>query len=137
MDIHENITVDSNIPNNGRAEFKKYIPLINPEFSENMVYFTFDVVNDGDTALIYIKPDGFDVSNQRNLEIYSFYFSFTTFPTSMNYDYKKDLGIRDWTTYGFKMFLPVGVCGKGVCYLGIKPLTGMSRSHLKPYFAIK
>lgn len=98
---------------------------MNPAFSEQMIFFSFDVINDGDAGLIYLNPDGLDMSNHENKTFYSFYFCSTTFPTSTRYDYIKDLGMRDWTNYGFKVFLPGGVCRKGICFLGIKPLTGM------------
>lgn len=100
---------------------------MNPAFSEQMIFFSFDVINDEDAGLLYLKPDDLDMSNQGNNTLYSFYFCSTTFPTSSRYDYIKELGIRDWTNYGFKVFLPGGVCGKGICFLGIKPLTGICK----------
>lgn len=124
VEIPPTLWVDSKVPNVGDPQFKKYIPLINPRYSEQMIYFTFDVVNDGDAGLIYLKPDGFDLSSE-NVLLYSFYFSSATFPTSDVHDYKKVLKVRDWTRYGFKVFLPGGICGKGLCYLGIKPLKGI------------
>jgi hypothetical protein len=124
VEVPQEFSVDSKVPNVGNPQFKKYIPLINPQYSEHMIYFTFDVINDGDAGLIYLKPDGFDLSGDDVL-LYSFYFSSATFPTSGVYDYKKVLNVRDWTKYGFKVFLPGNVCGKGLCYLGIKPLKGI------------
>lgn len=117
--------MNSSVPNNDIATYKKYTPLMNQAYPEKMIYFTYDVINDGDASIIYIKPDGFQESSQRKEILYSFFFSSETFPTTVNFDYRKDLGIRDWTMYGFKVFLPEGICGKGVCYLGIKPLTGI------------
>ncbi|XP_062608038.1 polycystin-1-like protein 2 [Saccostrea cucullata] len=123
MNIPQNISVDTNIPNKGNLEFKRYIPLINPQYSEPMIYFTFEVINKRDAVLIYIKPDGFDFLGHQKVPLYSFYFSSDTFPTSNVFDYKKVLGVEDWTGYGFKVFLPGGICVKELCYLGIKPLT--------------
>ncbi|XP_062613252.1 location of vulva defective 1-like [Saccostrea cucullata] len=129
MEIPPNITVDTKVPNDGKLYFKRYIPLINPQYSEQMIYFTFDIINDGDAAIIFFKPDGFDISIHKTTELYSFFFSSVTFPTSKSY--KKDLGVRDWTRFGYKIFLKEGVCGKGICYLGIKPLTVFSDDHSK------
>ncbi|XP_062621693.1 uncharacterized protein LOC134283266 [Saccostrea cucullata] len=123
IDIPQNISVDSNIPNKGNLEFKRYIPLINPQYSEQMIYFAFEMTNDEDAGIIYIKPDGFDFLAHQKVPLYSFYFSSATFPTSSVFGLKKVLGVRDWTKYGFKVFLPGDICGKGLCYLGIKPLT--------------
>ncbi|XP_061167212.1 polycystin-1-like protein 2 [Saccostrea echinata] len=130
MEFPPNITVDSKVPNEGKLEFKKYIPLINPQYSEQMIYFTFDIINYGDAAIIYFKPDGFDFSSQMTTQLYSFYFSTVTFPTSIVFNYKKVLGVRDWTRFGFKVFLKEGVCGKGICYLGIKPLAASRIEHI-------
>jgi hypothetical protein len=124
VEVPQDLWVHSKVPNVANLQFKKYIPLINLQYSEHMIYFTFDVINDGDAALIYLKPDEFDMSGDDVL-VYSFYFSSTTFPTSVVYDHKKVLNAKDdWTKYGFKVFLPANFCGKGLCYLGIKPLNG-------------
>ncbi|XP_062607984.1 uncharacterized protein LOC134269791, partial [Saccostrea cucullata] len=123
INIPQNISVDTNIPNKGNLEFKRYIPLINPRYPEQMIYFAFEIINGGDAVLIYIKPDEFDFLGHQEVPLYSFYFSSATFPKSDLFDYKKVLGVDDWTGYGFKVFLPGGICGEGLCYLGIKPLT--------------
>ena len=123
--IPQNVSVDSNVPNIGKPVYKRYIPLMNPAYSEKMIYFTYDVTYDGDASIIYMKPDGFHESFKKNKTFYSFFFSSKTFPTTSNFEYRKVLGIRDWTKYGFKVFLPGGICGKGACFLGIKPQTGI------------
>lgn len=123
--IPQNVSVDSNVPNIGKPVYKRYIPLMNPAYSEKMIYFTFDLINDEDASIIYIKPDGFDKTSQRNMTLYSFFFSSKTFPKATNFDYLKVLGVRDWTDYGFKVFLPGGICRKGNCFLGIQPHAGI------------
>lgn len=119
-----NISVDARIPNKAFLEYKKYIPLINPAYPEQMIFFTFDVTNDGDSVIIYFKPDDYDRTRHRDLPLYSFYFRADTFPTLTKFDLKKTLEVGDWTEYGFKIFIQSGVCEKGICYLGIKPLKG-------------
>lgn len=89
-----------------------------------MIFFTFDVTNDGDSVILYFKPDDYDVARHQDLPLYSFYFRTDTFPTLSKFDLKKTLNVRDWTEYGFKIFLQSGVCEKGICYLGIEPLKG-------------
>lgn len=89
-----------------------------------MIFFTFDVTNDGDSVIIYFKPDDYDRTRHRDLPLYSFYFRADTFPTLAKFDLKKTLEVGDWTEYGFKIFIQSGVCEKGICYLGIKPLKG-------------
>lgn len=48
----------------------------------------------------------------------------TLFLRLQNLIWKKTLEVGDWTEYGFKIFIQSGVCEKGICYLGIKPLKG-------------
>nr|XP_034336032.1 polycystic kidney disease protein 1-like 2 [Crassostrea gigas] len=130
--IEQNIIINSSVPNIGIATYKNYTPLMNPAYPEKMIYFTYDVTYDGDASIIYMKPDGFHESFKKNKTFYSFFFSSKTFPTTSNFEYRKVLGIRDWTKYGFKVFLPGGICGKGACFLGIKPQTvESSKSRIK------
>lgn len=135
--IEQNIIINSSVPNIGIATYKNYTPLMNPAYPEKMIYFTYDVTYDGDASIIYMKPDGFHESFKKNKTFYSFFFSSKTFPTTSNFEYRKVFGIRDWTKYGFKVFLPGGICGKGACFLGIKPQTGILFSVLENYNSVK
>lgn len=119
-----NISVDAKVPNQEQLQYKRYVPLMNPQYPEQMIFFTFDMMNDGDSAILYFKPDDFDITRHQDILLYSFYFRTKTFPTSKIFDFQKILNVRDWTEYGFKIFLPGGICGKGICYLGIEPLKG-------------
>lgn len=49
---------------------------MNPAFSEQMIFFSFDVINDEDAGLLYLKPDDLDMSNQETI----LYTRFTSVP---------------------------------------------------------
>lgn len=55
-----NILVDVRIFNKVFLEYKKYIFLINLVYFEQMIFFMFDVMNDGDFVIIYFKFDDYD-----------------------------------------------------------------------------
>lgn len=134
FDMGDDIKLDVKLANNGNFKYQKFIPLINPQYPEKMIFFTFDVVNDDDAAIIFMNPDGFDINNPVNFTLYTFYVRCDTFPTSSTYDFMKIVGMRDWENIGFKIFLEQGTCPKGNCYLGVKPEQGMilKYMYLKP-----
>ena len=101
-----------------------------------MIFFTFDVVNDDDAAIIFMNPDGFDINNPANFTLYTFYVSGDTYPTSSSYDFIKTVAMTDWESIGFKVFLEQGLCPKGTCYLGVKPETGMQSNHKLPIIIV-
>lgn len=44
-------------------------------YFELMIYFKFEVENDGDVGVVFFKLDNFDISSILNDILYSFYFS--------------------------------------------------------------
>lgn len=44
-------------------------------YFELMIYFKFEVENDGDVGVVFFKLDNFDISSIFNDILYSFYFS--------------------------------------------------------------
>lgn len=52
--------MDFNVLNIGKFVYKRYIFLMNLVYLEKMIYFIFDLINDEDVSIIYIKFDGFD-----------------------------------------------------------------------------
>ncbi|XP_062584304.1 polycystin-1-like protein 2 [Saccostrea cucullata] len=90
-----------------------------------MIFYKFTVSNDDDVIIIFLKPQNFTLDLSR-LSLFEIYISENPFPS--NYS-TKDNGfqasttVRNWDEeYGFKVFVPSGVCLKGHCYLGIQPL---------------
>ncbi|XP_061194795.1 uncharacterized protein LOC133202955 [Saccostrea echinata] len=120
IDLGPGSTVDSVIKNPPVLAPVVYEPKIQTTFPEPMIYYKFEVENDGDAGVVFFKPDNFDITSNPNDTLYSFYFSSVYFPTS------KDLEIvvsaANWSVEddGFKIFLDGGVCNKGICYMGIK-----------------
>lgn len=125
FNIGNDIKLDVKLTNKGKFKYQKFLPLINPEYPEKMIFFSFDVVNDDDAIIIFMSPDGFDINNPVNFTLYTFYFSDDNYPTSVSFDFKKRIKMTDWEKIGFKIFIDQGKFGKGTCYLGIKPETGI------------
>jgi hypothetical protein len=112
--------VDSVIKNPSVPEAVVYEPKVQTTFPEAMIYYKFEVENDGDAGVVFFKPDNFDINSNANDTLYSFYFSSAYFPTSQ--DTEVVVSGANWSVEddGFKIFLDGGVCNKGLCYMGIK-----------------
>lgn len=126
-DFGNETIVDVTLKNKGTRIPYKFSPLYSQYVDEKITHFYFDVTNDDDAILIYLKPEGFDVNSIENRTMYWVYVSPKPFPTtstSENRVYKKlETAIRNWDSeLGYKMFAPANVCPKGICYLGIKPI---------------
>ncbi|XP_062602879.1 uncharacterized protein LOC134264616, partial [Saccostrea cucullata] len=120
IDLGPGSTVDSVIKNPPVPAPVEYEPKIQTTFPEAMIYYKFEVENDGDAGVVFFKPDNFDITKNPNDTLYSFYFSSVYFPTSQ--DLEIVVSATNWSVEddGFKIFLDGGVCNKGICYMGIK-----------------
>uniref|UniRef100_K1RBF9 Carbohydrate sulfotransferase n=1 Tax=Magallana gigas TaxID=29159 RepID=K1RBF9_MAGGI len=132
-DFGNETIVDVTLKNKGTRIPYKFSPLYSQYVDEKITHFYFDVTNDDDAILIYLKPEGFDVNSIENRTMYWVYVSPKPFPTtstSENRVYKKlETAIRNWDSeLGYKMFAPANVCPKGICYLGIKPIEYLTDS---------
>ncbi|XP_061173587.1 uncharacterized protein LOC133182755 [Saccostrea echinata] len=126
-DFGDETVMDVKLRNRGKPQPYDFSPLYSPSIGELITHFYFDVMNDDDAILIYIKPHNFleDISSERLL--YRLFISPKPFPTTTSFrpgrDYQTETAIRNWDTeLGYKIFVPNGFCLKGVCYMGIKPL---------------
>lgn len=131
IDMGPDAIVDSVIKNPPVPEPTVYEPKLQTTYPEPMIYFKFEVENDGDAGVVFFKPDNFDISSTPNDTLYSFYFSSVYFPTSQ--DFEVVVSAANWSTAddGFKIFLDGGVCNKGICYMGIKLGVGKVKSGQK------
>ena len=120
IDLGPDSIVDSVIKNPPVPDPVVYEPKIQTSYPEPMIYYKFEVENDGDAGVIFFKPDNFDINSNPNDTLYSFYFSSVYFPRSS--DFEVVVSAANWSTEddGFKIFLDGGVCNEGICYMGIK-----------------
>ena len=120
IDLGPDSIVDSVIKNPPVPDPVVYEPKIQTSYPEPMIYYKFEVENDGDAGVIFFKPDNFDINSNPNDTLYSFYFSSVYFPRFS--DFEVVVSAANWSTKddGFKIFLDGGVCNEGICYMGIK-----------------
>lgn len=69
------VIVDLVIKNLFVFEFIVYELKFQIIYFELMIYFKFEVENDGDVGVVFFKLDNFDISSIFNDILYSFYFS--------------------------------------------------------------
>lgn len=123
--------VDVKLENKGIRKPYKFTPLYSDNLDEKITHFYFDVENDDDAILIYLKPEDFDINDIENRTMYWVYVSQESFPTTssvMNKGHFRS-SVRNWDSeLGYKIFVPAKVCPSGICYLGIKPIEGISRA---------
>lgn len=124
--VDDTIDIDVKLPNRGTPVFKDYIPLINPRLPDKFIHFTFEVINDQDAAIVYIKPHNMDLSGANSsMTLYKLYIRSDTHPTSLIFDFKHSVSVLDNTKHGFKIFIPAGRCKKGNCYMALEPEEGI------------
>lgn len=75
MDMGLDVIVDLVIKNLLVFEFIVYELKFQIIYFELMIYFKFEVENDGDVGVVFFKLDNFDISSIFNDILYSFYFS--------------------------------------------------------------
>ncbi|CAC5377683.1 PKD1L2 [Mytilus coruscus] len=90
-----------------------------PEDPEPMLYFRFEVLDNHDASITYIKLEG-DIPEDMYI-IYTAYFMSETYPTSTEYDYKYEVTINDMEEMGLKVIAPVGTLKQGQCFLALQP----------------
>ncbi|XP_061167320.1 uncharacterized protein LOC133176179 [Saccostrea echinata] len=120
--VSGDIRPDVKFKNTGSIQYQDYIPKMDPNDPEKIIYITFTMKNEGDAAVAYIRPHGMDPGVQSTHSLYTLYLGDVTYPRSSSHDFSKTLTINDWTDYGFKTFIRQGLCHKGSCYIGLKPI---------------
>lgn len=80
----------------------------------------FKMVNEGDLVIVYIKLYNMDFMDWSIWLLYILYFGDLIYLKFFFFDFFKLLSIVDWIDYGFKVFIKVGLCNKGICFFGFK-----------------
>lgn len=86
---------------------------------EPMLYVRFEVLDNHDASITYIKLEG-DVPGDMYI-IYTAYFKSEAYPTITEYDYKYDVTTDDMEEMGLKIIAPVGTLKQGQCFLALQP----------------
>ena len=121
---NKNVVPEVAIQNTAATYATHYEPRMSPDDPEQMIYIEFTAPNEGDVALVYLKPDDFSLDNKENLTMYTVYLRAATKPTQSEFEKKYSFGVRDWVEpYGFKF--NGSPMTKGIYYLGIKPYKGL------------
>lgn len=124
----ENTKVDVRLLNRGIRNAYTFSPLYSQYSDEKITHFYFDVTNNDDAIIIYLKPLDFQLATSPNRTLYSVFLSPEPFPTSSTkiktaMSVGMETNVRNWDSkLGYKMFFDGSVCPKGVCYMGIKPI---------------
>lgn len=120
--VSGDIRPDVKFKNQGSIQYQDYVPKSDPNDPDKIVYITFKMANEGDSVIAYIKPHNMDPNDQSTRSLYTLYLGDLTYPKSSSFDFSKTLSIDDWTDYGFKVFIKAGLCNKGTCFFGLKPM---------------
>jgi hypothetical protein len=129
--VSGNIRPDVKFNNKRYVQYQDYIPKTDPNDPEKIIYITFKMENEGDVAIAYVKPHNMDPNVRSTWALYTFYLGDLTYPKSSSNDFSTTLNVgQDWTQYGFKTFIRQGLCNKGTCYIGLKPLESKSKETL-------
>lgn len=120
--VSGDIRPDVKFKNQGSIQYQDYVPKSDPNDPDKIVYITFKMANEGDSVIAYIKPHNMDPNDQSTRSLYTLYLGDLTYPKSSSFDFSKTLSINDWTDYGFKVFIKAGLCNKGTCFFGLKPM---------------
>ena len=86
--------------------------------------FISQLQDHNDAVLVYINPEGFDEDNIDKYN-YTVYVNSKTSPTINEYDFKKVLSAQDWTSFGFKVFVPSGTLKEGNIIISLNVIEGM------------
>ncbi|XP_076075845.1 uncharacterized protein LOC143046571 [Mytilus galloprovincialis] len=90
-----------------------------PDSPDPMLYVRFEVLDNHDASITYIKLEG-DVPGDMYI-IYTAYFKSEAYPTVTEYDYKYDVTTDDMEDMGLKVIAPVGTLKQGQCFLALQP----------------
>ena len=115
------------IGNEATSLFSHHEPVYADNDPYSMLYFVFDVLNNHDATVVYIKYDDFNPRDFSTFGLYTVYCRDSDYPTPSAYDYKHEMNIRNFESdaYGFKVFIPQDQCTtKGKGYLALKPIEG-------------
>lgn len=107
------------IQNEGVAITSEYTASTDEEME-----FISQLQDHNDAVLVYINPEGFD---EDNIDAYNYtvYVKSKIPPTINEYDFKKALSAQDWTSFGFKVFVPSGTLEEGNIIISLNVIEGM------------
>ncbi|XP_061173586.1 polycystin-1-like protein 2 [Saccostrea echinata] len=119
------LQLELNLENKVNNTNNSSLRLFQRQPANDLIFYKFTVSNDDDVTIIFLKPQNFTV-DLSTLSLFEIYISDKPYPSNSSMkdnDFQASTSVRNWDEdYGFKVFVPSGVCLKGDCYLGIKPL---------------
>ncbi|KAK3089545.1 hypothetical protein FSP39_004480 [Pinctada imbricata] len=115
----EDIVPEASIPNSNIVHARVITPTYTSGDPEGMFYIRYEIRNDDDSTMIYLKPDDLDPSGSGGT-LYHLYLQLDVLPTTASNLFNQLLSLADWDDdYGLKVIIPS--MPKGKYYIGFKP----------------